>query len=174
MVIGGAVLLALLAGAYLLGSERAAREIAPARDLERAPQFVWRDLADQERLIYLEDLRGKVVLLNFWSEWCVFCVWEMPILEKLSRDLRDRGLVVIGIHRSDTEPISTGLGVVRERGLTYQMVDDGARGNTFAYLSRGSQLMPLSALIDREGYIREIIFGPREEEQWKAILEPLL
>lgn len=168
------VLLVAAGGVYFGILEAPSGTSAPVHDLERAPNFLWPDLNDPQKAIYMEELRGKVLLLNFWAGWCVFCIEEMPIFEELSHDYRDRGFLVIGIHRSDTEAAETGLGFAREKGVTYQLVGDGRSGNSFRYFSRGSQLMPTSVIIDREGYVREVIFGSRNESQWRALLEPLL
>lgn len=47
--------------------------------------------------IHLEDLKGKVVLLDFWDTWCAPCIKSMPLVQELSTKYRESGLVVIGI-----------------------------------------------------------------------------
>lgn len=51
----------------------------------------------------LEDMRGQVVLLNFWASWCVPCRQEAAILEAVSRDYRERDVIFLGVAWSDTE-----------------------------------------------------------------------
>lgn len=138
---------------------------------EKAPNFLWLDLEDKP--VVLEMFRGKIVVLNFWAGWCVWCVREMPALEKLSQEFRDRGLVVLGVHRTDTEAIVVGKKFAEGQGVTYQLLKD-RRGDSFMYFAGGIQTMPTSAIIDRSGFVREVIFGYREEEQWRALLEPVL
>ncbi len=65
-----------------------------------APDFTLKDLTG--KTVKLSSLRGKVVLLNFWATWCGPCVAEMPHLEKLHREYKDRDVVILGI--DDEEP----------------------------------------------------------------------
>ena len=64
-----------------------------------APDFTLPDLAGAS--CSLKELRGSVVLLYFWATWCATCRAEMPRLEKLARDYRDRGVVLLGVNDED-------------------------------------------------------------------------
>jgi outer membrane lipoprotein-sorting protein len=63
--------------------------------------FTLKDLDGRE--VNLRDLRGKVVLLSFWASWCDPCRAEMPSIEKLHREFKDKGLVVLGINAEPPE-----------------------------------------------------------------------
>src|SRR5208337_4409864 len=64
-----------------------------------APDFT---VQDADRKVTLHDLRGKVVVLNFWATWCPPCVEEMPSLEKLQSNLKDR-VVVLAVSVDEDE-----------------------------------------------------------------------
>lgn len=105
----------------------------------------------------LSDLRGKVVLVNFWASWCPPCVEEMPSLEKLYRVLKDKGLEVVGV--SVDESLEVIERFRNEHDLTFTILHDkGAtvshRFQTFKY--------PETYVVDRAGVLVAKIIGPRD------------
>lgn len=170
------VLIVAVGGLYFLISERTnteSRQTVQVVQKEKAPQFFWIDFGTGDP-IFLDSFRGRAVLLNYWAKWCVFCIREMPVLEKISHEYKDRGLIVLGIHRSDTESLEVGKKFAEELSVSFPLLSDGRGGNSYAYFSRGSQWMPTSVIVDREGFIQEIIFGERNEQQWRVIVERAL
>ena len=115
----------------------------------------------------LSDLRGKVVLLNFWATWCPPCKAEMPDLETLYREYGGaHGFVVVGVnYEEDTAPVEA---FIRERGLSFPVWLD-ARGEAGAQL--GVRGLPVSFIIDREGYLRDAWNGQIAPEAMLARLE---
>ena len=74
------------------------------------------------RQISMTDLRGKVVLVNFWATWCLECRPEMPVLDRLHRELAPRGLAVVGVNaRESREAVRR---YARELNLTFPLVLD--------------------------------------------------
>ncbi|MBI2012811.1 TlpA family protein disulfide reductase [Candidatus Curtissbacteria bacterium] len=73
--------------------------------------------------VSLASQRGKAVFVDFWAAWCPFCVEEMPEIEKISAEFGDQ-LVVLGIHRTETEDVGTGKKFADGRGVTYQLLKD--------------------------------------------------
>jgi thiol-disulfide isomerase/thioredoxin len=105
--------------------------------------------------IALRDLRGKVVLVNFWATWCAPCRMEMPSFQRVYDDLRDDGFVVLGI-ATDRGDGSAVRRFVSERDIRYPVARttpeiDAAFG--------GIGTIPTSVLIDREGRIRHTVVG---------------
>lgn len=139
--------------------------------IEKAPSFVLQTVDNQT--IFLEDLRGKTVILNFWAAWCTFCRKEMPILEDIARRYKDRGVIVLGVHRDTAESLEDGLRFAQELGISYTLLQD-KNDNVFRYFAGGSNLMPLTVFLDTEGNVRERIIGSRSQKKFEDILEGVL
>lgn len=131
----------------------------------RAPDFELVTMDGQSAR--LSDLRGKVVLLNFWATWCPPCKAEMPDLEALYREHgAAQGFVVVGVnYEEDAAPVQA---FVRERRLSFPVWLD-RRGTAAAKL--GVRGLPVSFIIDREGYIRDAWNGQIAREAMLARLK---
>lgn len=106
--------------------------------------------------VRLADLRGKVVLLNFWATWCPPCKAEMPDMQSLHEQYGGaQGLVILGIDFQ--EDAATVDAFVREHGLTFPIVLDPT-GEVTQDLYHVRPL-PTSMIIDREGFIRDVWNG---------------
>jgi peroxiredoxin len=133
-----------------------------------APDFSLKDAAGQP--VKLSDLRGKVVLLDFWATWCGPCRYTMPQLNKLQAKYRDRGLVVIGVSLDEG-----GWDVVKpymkKMDLTYTMVLADEEMH-----SRYSDVvaLPTAFIIDREGKIRHRHVGLTSNDTLEKAVEALL
>ena len=104
----------------------------------------------------LTDLRGSVVVLNFWASWCGPCEDEAPELEAAWRSYRSRGLVVLGVDAEDLEQDAKEF--VREHGITYPVVRDRDGSVIRDYQVKG---FPVTYVIDRRGNIVDRAFvGP--------------
>lgn len=116
----------------------------------------------------LKDLRGKVVMLNFWATWCVPCRSEIPALSAMQKDLESRGLSVIGVSYDDTADLVQRF--QKDIPQSYQIVLGGREV--------GSQLpaspLPTTYIIDRQGRIRDKMIGERTREAFEASIKPLL
>ncbi|MHB1007612.1 MAG: TlpA family protein disulfide reductase [Chloroflexota bacterium] len=106
----------------------------------------------------LSELRGKVVLLNFWATYCDPCKAEMPALEKIYKEVRDNGGVVIGVDQK--EPSGTVKKFIAEYGLTFPVALDekGAASDTYAV-----QYIPTTYVLDKQGVVRYMKVGQMDE-----------
>lgn len=116
----------------------------------------------------LADLRGRVVLLNFWATWCIPCRSEIPVLNEMERDLSARGLTVVGVSTHDTaEAVKEYQRDIRQQ---YAVVT----GESDAQTQYQVAALPTTFVIDREGRIRARIVGERKRAQFEAEILPLL
>src|SRR6266699_4237845 len=118
--------------------------------------------------LHLKDLRGRVVLLNFWATWCVPCRNEIPSLSAMQKDLEARGLSVIGVSYDDTADLVQRF--QKDIPQSYQIVLGGREV--------GAQLpaspLPTTYIIDREGRIRDKMIGERTRVAFESVIKPLL
>ena len=119
--------------------------------------------------IKLSDLRGQVVFINFWASWCVPCREEQPVLEKVWRQYRDKGVVFLGIDYVDTEPAA--LEYLQEFGVTYPNGPDLGTRISPRYHIQG---VPESFLVDRQGNIVLFKIAPLNEVELVAELDKAL
>jgi len=115
------------------------------------------------------ELKGHVVLLNFWATYCIPCREEIPALNSLQHDLESKGLKIVGATFEDS---ADGVNAYQKavRKFEYEVLI----GNSEAKSKFTLGVLPTTYLIDREGRIRETIIGARDRGAWEASLKPLL
>ena len=133
-------------GLLAYGFTRDARYIQSPLVAKQAPSFVL-TLFDG-RTIKLEDLRGKVVFLNFWASWCVPCRAEAKALEETWKKYKDRGVIFLGIDIQDTEKDARAF--IQEFEITYMNGRDDTGKIAIDY---GVWGIPETFFIDRQGRI---------------------
>jgi cytochrome c biogenesis protein CcmG/thiol:disulfide interchange protein DsbE len=124
-----------------------------------APDFTLERLDDEGELT-LSSLRGRAVVLNFWASWCIPCKEEAPVLERLWREHRDHGLVVVGLDAKDFRRDARAFAERFE--LTFPLVFDGPGDTTSPYGVTG---FPETFVIDREGRVVEVFVGAVDGEE---------
>jgi len=105
---------------------------------------------------HLSDLRGKVVVLNFWATWCPPCVQEMPALSRLHQQIISSGGMVLGISVDDDEAKFQKF--LQDYQITFPNYRDSSKNIPASY---GSFMYPETYIIDREGKIARKIIGPQ-------------
>lgn len=125
-------------------------------DRDEAADFTLKGLDGKETS--LKSLRGKVVLLDFWASWCAPCREELPKVERLHRELKDKGLVVLGINVGESAEIAREF--VRKYGLTFTTLLDPYKEVTNRYRAMA---IPLTVVIDRDGKISSYNIGLQSE-----------
>ena len=107
----------------------------------------------------MSELRGKVVLIDFWTYSCINCLRTLPHIEAWDRMYRNDGLVIVGVHTPEfafeAEP-SNVRGAVKRLGVRYPVALDNKYGTWTAF---GNQYWPAKYLIDRSGHVRYAHFG---------------
>ncbi|MEY4703930.1 MAG: Thiol-disulfide oxidoreductase ResA [Nitrospirota bacterium] len=123
---------------------------------EPAPNFQLRDL--NGRQVALSDLRGKVVLLNFWATWCGPCRVEMPAMEKLYRAFSRNDFEILAVS-TDAQGASITRPFQQENHLTFPILHDA---DYHVGLTYGARTLPMTFMVDRQGIVRHQIFGARD------------
>lgn len=162
------VLILGLSGWGLLNSSKVRPEAGqPAPDF--AMQFFdgyqWQEISQAS----LSDLRGQVVVLNFWASWCVECRLEANLLEQRWQQYRDQGVVFLGIAYVDAEPNS--LAYLQEFAITYPNAPDLGSDIAQDYEITG---VPETFFIGRDGQIAHVQIGPVTEEVLDTVVGQLL
>ena len=116
----------------------------------------------------LSELRGQVVLLNFWATWCVPCRSEIPSLNEMQRDLAGRGFKVLGVSTSDSAELVREYQKDVKQDYTVALGDDGV-ANKYAV-----GVLPTTFVIDREGRIRYKEIGEKTRAYFESLVKPLL
>ncbi|MGH2905249.1 MAG: cytochrome c biogenesis protein DipZ [Solirubrobacterales bacterium] len=149
----------------------------PLPDLGAAPSFTgnqrWFNTANGQPLT-LQQLRGKVVLVDFWTYTCINCIRTLPYVEGWYKKYRDDGFVVVGMHTPEFpfEHSATNVEAsIQQRGLTYPIAQDNDYKTWDAY---GNQFWPAKYLIDASGKVRYTHFGEGDYGKTQRAIRSLL
>jgi cytochrome c biogenesis protein CcmG, thiol:disulfide interchange protein DsbE len=105
----------------------------------------------------LSDLKGKVVVLNFWASWCPPCLEETQSLNRLQEDISTRGGVVLGV--SVDEDAAAYQKFLDDNHVVFPTYRDGTKKSAADY---GTSMFPETYLIDRNGRLARKIVGPQD------------
>jgi peroxiredoxin len=108
--------------------------------------------------LQLTDLRGKVVMVNFWATWCPPCLEEMPSIQRLYDRFKADGFVVVALS-IDNQGGYVVTSFVKEHKLTFSIGLDPKMKVADAY---GVRALPSTFIIDRQGRMVAMALGPRE------------
>lgn len=134
---------------------------------EPAPAF---DLTTYDGEFYsLDELRGQVVVINFWASWCIPCEEEAADLESIWQQYQDRGVIVLGVAYVDTETGARGF--MNRFGITYPNGPDLQTAISHRYRIAG---VPETFVVGKDGILRALFVGPTTAAALQAEIEPLL
>jgi cytochrome c biogenesis protein CcmG/thiol:disulfide interchange protein DsbE len=115
----------------------------------------------------LDKVRGKVVLLRFWADWCPYCRYEMPVIDKYYRMLKKQGFEVLAVNVKQSAAVAEAFTAQLDITFPIPLDPDGELARKY-----GVYAIPTNFLIDRQGVIREILIGEVFKEE--KFLENLL
>ncbi len=160
-----------LVGAALsgIGGEAARGQTAPfavAAAQGTAPNFAGISNWFNSAPLNIADLRGKVVLVDFWTYGCVNCVNTLPHVTELYAKYKDRGLVVVGVHTPEfpfERSASNVQAALKRHGITYPVAQDN---NSQTWNAYRNQYWPAQYIVDQSG---KIVFQHDGEGQYEQM-----
>jgi cytochrome c biogenesis protein CcmG/thiol:disulfide interchange protein DsbE len=132
-----------------------------------APDFTLHTLNGKD--VTLSDMKGKVVLLEFWATWCPPCRASIPGIERLHEKYKNKGVVILAVSMDEGGWDSV-QSFVKEHGMTYTVLE----GNDDVYSKYQVRSIPLLLVIDKEGKITRRYLGFGNEEDVESDIKTLL
>jgi peroxiredoxin len=135
----------------------------------KAPNFTLK--SNSGKNVKLSELRGQVILLNFWASWCGPCRQEMPLLEKLHKRYSALGFTVLGVNvEEDPRKAKT---LLKDISVSFPILFDTSNKVSKQYKVSA---MPSTVMIDRDGNMRYLHKGykPGDEAQYKKWVKQLI
>lgn len=139
-----------------------------------APEFTGIDTWLNTAPLTLRQLRGKVVLIDFWTYTCINCIHTLPYVERWHEKYKDQGLVVIGVHTPEypfERSTDNVRAAIRHFNLRYPVAQDNDYATWRAYQNR---YWPAFYLLDQTGHIVYSHFGEGEYAETEAQIQRLL
>ena len=139
-----------------------------------APEFTGIDQWLNSDPLTLQQLRGKVVLVDFWTYTCINCIHVLPYVKTWNQKYKDQGLAVVGVHTPEypfersTDNVKS---AIKRFGITFPVAQDNNYATWRAY---DNQYWPAFYLVDKKGHIAYTHFGEGDYEQTEAKIKALL
>jgi cytochrome c biogenesis protein CcdA/thiol-disulfide isomerase/thioredoxin len=142
--------------------------------LGTAPDFTGTQRWFNSRPLSLAALRGRVVLIDFWTYTCINCIRTLPYLKAWDARYRSAGLTIVGVHSPEfsfEKEAGNVQNAIRSFGIRYPVVQDN---NLATWSAWGNQYWPAEYLIDARGKVRHVHFGEGEYDKSEAAIRSLL
>lgn len=130
-----------------------------------APDIELQNIAGET--VRLSDLKGKVVVVNFWATWCSPCVYEMPMFQEMYEEYSS-DLEILAVNNQESE--DEVLPFIEKMGLTYEILYDLDARVALEYQVLG---FPTTFFVDREGLIQALHVGVMNEDQFHKYMEKI-
>src|SRR5271157_913589 len=116
------------------------------KDKEPAPRFHAKTMDGQN--FTNESIKGKVVLFEFWTTWCGYCVGEAPFVDHIAQEYKDKGFIVLAVNVGESKKTVKKYLEGHPRSCPIVLMEDTNLASMYA-----ATVYPIYVLIDREGYI---------------------
>jgi cytochrome c biogenesis protein CcdA/thiol-disulfide isomerase/thioredoxin len=147
---------------------------ADLEDLGQAPEFTGNDRWFNSKPLTLAGLKGRVVLVDFWTYTCINCIRTLPHLVAWDKAYRDAGLTIVGVHSPEfsfEKKASNVARALKQNGIEYPVAQDNELATWNAW---SNQYWPAKYLIDANGHVRYTHFGEGEYDKTEAAIRTLL
>ena len=143
-----------------------------------APEFTgitkWLNLPDGKQTLSIHDLKGKVVLVDFWTYTCINCIRTLPHVTSWYEKYKNQGFVVVGVHTPEFQfehETTNVMQAIQMYNIHYPVAQDNDYATWNAY---SNQYWPAEYLIDAKGNIRHVHFGEGEYDTTEQVIQQLL
>lgn len=134
---------------------------------DTAPDFTLNDLDGNP--VTLSNLRGSIVMVNFWATWCAPCKDQLPFMQAISDNWSDKGVVVLEVAVKENEDVNAVKQYITDNNYSFQVLFDAEAQAVSDY---GVGTIPATFFIDPEGVIRNVQVGSFDTQaQIEAILQ---
>ncbi len=157
----------IIVGFFINGLNKDPRLIPSPLIGKAAPEFIIPQLIDEGKQLQQTDLKGKVLLLNFWATWCPTCRGEHDVLMEIARH---KSVAMYGIDYKDKRPDA--IKWLEDLGNPYHAIGFDYEGSVG--IDWGVYGTPETFVIDKQGIIRYKHVGAISWQDWKQILEPIV
>lgn len=171
------LLLLSLAGMGLVGCKQHPTSTSPPKEVAVGPGEIGSQLPDfkvkdlRGRDVSSADLRGKVVLIDFWATWCQPCKQEMPGYQELLDRYGSRGFMVVGLKFDTMADTEDPVVFAKKIGVRYPLA---VASEDLKQKFGGIEGLPTTILYDRKGILRKKVIGFEYTETFETALQPLL
>jgi cytochrome c biogenesis protein CcdA/thiol-disulfide isomerase/thioredoxin len=151
-----------------------AKKRSSLRDYGKAPEFTGVTNWLNSKPLSLASLRGRVVLIDFWTYTCINCIRTLPHLTAWDRTYRKDGLTIVGVHspefsfEKDTSNVKR---AIAQDGIEYPVAQDNELATWGAW---GNEYWPAEYLIDARGHVRHVNFGEGKYDETERAIRSLL
>jgi cytochrome c biogenesis protein CcdA/thiol-disulfide isomerase/thioredoxin len=161
---------------FATGGEQLATRVekVPLKNYGSAPDVHEVSAWINTKPLNLPELRGKVVLVDFWTYSCINCLRTLPYLKAWDARYRSKGLVILGVHTPEfafEHDLGNVRSAVKRLGIRYPVALDNAYGTWKAY---GNNYWPADYLVDQDGHVRDVHFGEGDYAQTESDIRLLL
>ncbi|MFA5405280.1 MAG: TlpA disulfide reductase family protein [Ignavibacteria bacterium] len=143
--------------------------VEDSKEKNVAPNFTWTENGTKKSL---NDLKGKIVFLNFWATWCKPCKKEMPDLISITEDLKDKNFQMIGINVFQQASAPKIEEFLKTNPLSYITVDGNDELLQAFSKASGNDMgaVPTTFILDKTGKIVETVVGGRDKEAYLKLI----